>query len=74
MGIHQVMASRTLGGPTRHKTVLDSSESIVFWCSINHSFIYLLVLIVSLGSIRLYIIVVGTIAQRRSIEDYVTLY
>ena len=57
----------------RHKIVLDGSESTILWYYINHSFIYLLLPVLTLGSIRLCIMCIGTIAGRKSTEGYVTL-
>ena len=62
-----------LNSTKRHKTVLDSSESTFFWHYMKRSFIYLLVPILSLGSIRLYIMYFGTIAGWKLTEGYITL-
>ena len=53
--------------------VLDSSKSAVFRYLIKHSFIYLLVPVLSLENIRLCIMCAGTIAGQRSIEGYIAL-
>ena len=58
----------------KHKTVSEDSKNTIFQDYIKHSFIYLLVPVLSLGSVRLRIICVGTIAGRKSLEGYVALH
>ena len=71
--MHQVMASSTLSGQKRYKTILDGSESTIFQYHLKRSFIYLLVPVVSLGNVRLCIVCIGTIAEWKSTESYITL-
>ena len=61
-------------GPIRHQPILDGSKSTIFQYFVKHSLIYLLVSVLSLGSVRLCIMYVGKIAGQKLTEGYVTLY
>ena len=62
-----------LGGLKRQKTISDGSKSKIYRCYIKHSFIYLLVPVLSIGSVKLCIMCVRTKARQKSIEGYVAL-
>ena len=63
-----------LSGPKRHKKVLDGFENTFFWYYIKHSFIYFKLSVLSLGSIRLCKMFVGTIAGWKLTKAYVALH
>ena len=72
--MHQVMASKTFDWPKKAQNESWMALKVLFsWHNIKNSFIYLLVTIISLESVRLPIICVGTIARQKSIDGYVAL-
>ena len=62
--MRQVIAFKTFSDLKRHNMVLNSLEITIFQYDMKHSFIYLLVPVLSLGSFRLHIMCVGTIARQ----------
>ena len=63
-----------LSGLKRHKMVSDGFKSTIFWYYLEFIFIYLLVPVLSLGSIGLCTMCVGTIAGWKLMEGYVALH
>ena len=72
--MRQVMASGTFEWPEKkHKMVSDGSESTTFQYYMKRSSIYILVPVLSLGSVRLHIMCIGTIAGWKSTESSIAL-
>ena len=72
-GMHKIMASGTFEWLKRHRIVSYSSKSTIFWYYMKHSFIYLLVPVLSLGSVTLCIMCIGTIAGQK-LTGYIALH
>ena len=74
IGMCKVMAYRTFKWPEKAQNGLGWLRKYFFWYYMKHSFIYVKVPVLSLGSIKLCMMCVGTIAGRKSTEGYVSLH